>query len=114
MKRKELKSPSLSKDHAPPDELSSRWKSLGEWLTCAVWEDTKEVRQAPTVTIWAQGGQWKCCLRDRDRKLVMWLAAQSLSELVELADSIVLSPDAPWRHDDSANERNGKRVKKSS
>jgi hypothetical protein len=42
------------------------------------------------------------------------LGADTLTKLVDLADGIVLSPDAPWRHDDKDHERNGKRVKKSS
>jgi hypothetical protein len=114
MKRPPKNSAARPVDHASSAEVKKGWPSLHEWLTCARWEDDGADRQSPTLTVWAQSGQWKLCLRDRDQSRVLWLGAASLVELVDLADGIVLSPDAPWRHDDDAHERNGKRIKKSS
>jgi hypothetical protein len=114
MKRPDPASLKAELNHAISPELAKKWACLHEWLTCAQWEDGGGPRQAPTVTIWANAGQWKCCLRDKDRQLVLWLGADKLIQLLDLADGLVLSPDAPWRIDQQDHERNGKRVKKGS
>jgi hypothetical protein len=114
MKRPSPQSVANSVDHASSAEVKKRWPALHEWLTAGRFEEDGAVRAAPTVTIWAAGGQWKGCLRDKELGLVLWLGADTLSKLVDLADGIVLSPDCPWRHDDNQHERNGKRVKKGS
>jgi len=72
------------------------------------------VRVARTFTCWAAGGQWKVAVKDRAEGLVLWLSADSLQQLVVLLDAMVLSTEAPWRHDEANHERNGKRVKKGS
>lgn len=114
MKRPTVDSAARPVNHASAAEVQKRWPALHEWLTSARWEEDGADRIAPTVTIWAQSGQWKMCLRDRDQSLVLWLAADSIVELMKLADGLVLSESAPWRHDDPGHERNGKRQKKGS
>lgn len=114
MKRPDASTLAAAVDHASSAEVQKRWPSLHEWLTAGRFEEDGSTRAPPTVTIWASGGQWKACLRDKELGLVLWLGAETLTKLVALADGIVLSPDAPWRHDDQAHERNGKRVKKGS
>lgn len=112
MKRRDLnKLPSL-RTHADPGDLSKTFPQLAEFLTAAVFEGSKERRESPTVTVWAAGGQWKASVKDREEGLVMWLAAPGLLELLQLMEDFCQSPEAPWRHDDQAHERNGKRVKK--
>lgn len=112
MKRKDLKSlPGLER-HAEPATLESLFPNLAEWMTASTFEGSDEKRESPTVTIWAAGGQWRLSLKDREECLVMWLAAEKLLELLQMADLYVMDGAAPWRHDDARHERNGKRVQK--
>lgn len=112
MKRKDLSKMKGSLLHAESDELKKVYPNLAEWMTAATFEGSKDRREAPTVTIWATGGQWRASLKDRAEGLVLWLSAGTLVELLDLAEAFVLSAEAPWRHDDTTHERNGKRVKK--
>lgn len=114
MKRKDLKSSLASKLHADTRGLKEAFPNLAEFMTAALFEGSKDRREGPTVTIWANGGQWRASVKDRAEGLVLWLAAPEIGELLTMLEGFVLSSDAPWRHDDQQHERNGKRVKKSS
>lgn len=114
MKRKAPGSMKSLQRHVEPDKLLSAYPSLCEFLTAAVYEGEDERRESPTVTLWASGGEWKATVKDRAEGLVMWLSASTLRELLKLMETFCLAEDGPWRHDEHAHERNGKRVKKSS
>jgi len=112
MKRKDLskmKSPLL---HATTDGLSKSFPKLAEFMTSATFDGGKDRRESPTVTIWAAGGTWRASVKDRAEGLVLWLSAPDVMELIGMLEEFVLSPEAPWRHDEQAHERNGKRVAK--
>ena len=112
VKRKSVANMKGTRLHADPDKLLKIYPNLQEFLTAAVFEDGVEVREAPTVTMWCAGGLWKVAVKDRAEGLVLWLSESSLAALLDLLEAMVLSEDAPWRHDDQAHERNGKRKKK--
>lgn len=114
MKRKALSSIASVRSHAPEDKWLSGFSNLQQFMLDAAFEGEEGRREAPTVTIWAGGGEWKAAVKDRSEGLVMWLSAPSLRELVKLMDTFCLSEDGPWRHDDHQHERNGKRKAKSS
>jgi len=114
MKRKDLakmKSPLL---HASADGLAKTFPKLAEFMTSAVFDGSKDRRDSPTVTIWATSGPWRARVKDRAEGLVLWLSAPDVMELLGMLEEFVLSPEAPWRHDEQSHERNGKRVQKKS
>lgn len=112
MKRKTVEQLVGVRVHASPSGLAETHPNLAEFLTAATFEtDGKhEPREAPTVTAWCAGGQWKVSIKDRAEGLVMWLSSESWAELWQMADLFVLEPDAPWRHDEGV--LLGKRAKK--
>jgi hypothetical protein len=114
MKRKDVARLPGVKVHADPGALKGKFPNVAEFLTAAVFDGGKEARIAPTVTIWAAGGQWKLNVKDREEKLVLWLSADDPMQLLVMLEEFCLSPQAPWRHDDQEHASNGKRVKKSS
>lgn len=97
--------------HASTQGLLELLPNLAEFMTAATFESEGKVdrREAPTITIWCTGGQWKASIKDRAEGLVMWLSAESALELLQMADLFVLESSAPWRHDEG--EQKGKRVK---
>lgn len=95
--------------HASPDLVKGHYPNLAEWMTAALYEDG-EKREAPTMTLWASGGQWKLTLKDRAEGLVMWLSAEKLLELLMLAEQFCQEEEAPWRVDDYT-PNHGKRKK---
>jgi hypothetical protein len=111
MKRKDVSRNGTVSRHAGDELVKLHWPNLGEWLTSAVYDDGTK-REAPTVTIWATGGQWKLSLKDRAEGLVMWLNAEKLLELLQMADLFCMADDAPWRIDEFGSADKGKRAKK--
>jgi len=97
--------------HASPAGLVEQFPNLAEFMTCAVYDDNAR-RESPTVTIWAQAGQWKASVKDRAEALVMWLSAEKLPELLQMLELFVLEAEAPWRVDEYGSDQKGKRVKK--
>lgn len=114
MKRKDTGSMAGVTRHADNDKLLDKYPNLQEFLTAAVLEGETDRRESPTVTVWASGGVWKVSVRDRAEQLVMWLQGMTLREVLNQLETFVLDEQAPWRHDDAASERNGKRAKKGS
>jgi hypothetical protein len=112
MKRKDKGSMSGVKYHAEPDKLLKAYPNLCEFLTAAAYEEEDGIREAPTLTLWAQSGRWKVSVRDRAEGLVMWLDGQSLLEVLQLLEMFVLEPEGPWRHDVNGEVRKGKRKRK--
>jgi len=111
MKRKDRKNLVGGLIHARDDKLQKAYPALHEWMTSARFDDSEENREAPTLTLWAQGGQWRLSLRDRAEHLVMWLVGDTVLEVLKLAESFCQDEEGPWRVDDPAHERNGKRQK---
>jgi hypothetical protein len=111
MKRKDPTSVPGLAYHASPELTKGHYPSLTEFMTTAAFEDGTR-RESPTLTLWAQGGQWKLTLRDRAEALVMWLSAEKLLELLQLAELFCLSGDGPWRIDEYGSPEKGKRQKK--
>lgn len=97
--------------HASPVGLVDQFPNLAEFMTCAAFEDNAR-RESPTVTIWAQAGQWKASVKDRAESLVMWLSAEKLPELLQMLELFVLEAEAPWRIDEYGSDQKGKRAKK--
>jgi len=114
MKRKDLSKSASSLLHADPSGLKEAYPKLCEFLTSATFEGSKDRRVSPTITFWATGGTWRASVKDREEGLVLWLSAPDVRELLMMLEEFVLCTDAPWRHDDQAHERNGKRAKKGS
>lgn len=112
MKRKDLAKMKAPLLHADPDGLTQAFPKLAEFMTAATWDGAKDRRESPTITVWATGGTWRASVKDRAEGLVMWLSAPCIGELLTMLETFVLSPDAPWRHDEQGHERQGKRVKK--
>jgi hypothetical protein len=112
MKRKDHSELRSLSRHAGPEDLAASFPNLAEFMTAAQFEGGTERRESPTVTVWAAGGQWKMAVKDRAEGLVLWLSADRLLEVLQLAELYVLEAEAPWRHDQDGHERNGKRVQK--
>jgi hypothetical protein len=111
VKKKDTKKVAGLKSHAAPGVLETSYPNLAQFLTTALYDDGEE-REAPTMTLWAQGGLWKLSIKDRAEGLVMWLSAEKLLELMQLADIYCLEEDAPWRRDAHGDADKGKRLKK--
>jgi len=114
VKKKNVASLRSAAWHADDDAVLEGFPLLSEFMRSATYEDSTDPRDAPTITIWCAGGLWKAAVKDRAEGLVMWLSDSSLFVLLTLLNGMVLSEDAPWRHDSELNGQKGKRVKHSS
>lgn len=112
IKRKTASNGQAYSSHGSDAWLSENFPSLHEFLTAGTFDDEKDRREAPTITFWAQGGQWKCSVRDRAEGLVLWLSGPDLKELMQMLELFVLDDSAPWRHDEAQHPRDKKRVER--
>jgi hypothetical protein len=111
MKRKAIDKGKRVRQLADPAGLDKTHPRLAEWMTCGWFEDTKEPRLGPTLTVWCVSGEWRASLKDRAEQLVCWLSAPTYAELMEMADAFCQSGEAPWRHDEQGTPEKGKRVR---
>jgi len=111
MKRKERQKLVGGLIHAKDEKLAKMFPLLHEWMTAARFDEGEDTRDAPTITLWAQGGQWRLSLRDRAEHLVMWLVGDTVQEVLKLAEGFCQDEQGPWRVDDAMNDRHGKRAK---
>jgi len=111
MKRKAIDKGKRVRQLADPAGLDKTHPRLAEWMTCGWFEDTKEPRLGPTLTLWCVGGEWRGSLKDRAEQLVCWMSAPTYGELMEMADAFCQSGEAPWRHDETGTPEKGKRAK---
>jgi hypothetical protein len=111
MKRKAIDKGKRVRQLADPAGLDKAHPRLAEWMTCGWFEDTKEPRLGPTLTVWCVSGEWRASLKDRAEQLVCWLSATTYAELMEMADAFCQSGEAPWRHDEQGTPEKGKRAK---
>lgn len=97
MRRKSLEQLRGVRLHGDPKGLLELYPNLAEFMTAGCFEqDGKtELRESPTVTIWCAGGQWRASVKDRAEGLVMWLAAESAIDLLQVLELFVLDADAP-------------------
>lgn len=100
--------------HADPNGLKEKYPNFAEFMTAASFEGSTDRRVAPTITFWADGGQWKCNVRDREEGLCMWLSGGSLRELLDVIEMFCQEEEGPWRHDEVAHDRYKKRKKEGS
>lgn len=102
VKRKDVQSMVGARVYANPRPLADTHPNLAEFMTAAVFGDngSLEPREAPTITTWCQGGQWRASVKDRAEGLVLFLAAETWPELWQMVDLFVMDESAPWRHDE--------------
>lgn len=98
--------------HASVAGLLEHFPNIASFMTTAVFEDTKERRDAPTITLWCLSGQWKASVKDKAEGLVMFLNAETLPELLQLIELYVLEAEAPWKYDELGSPQKGKRVER--
>lgn len=111
MKRKAIDKGKRVRQLADPSGLEKTHPRLADWMTSGWFEDTKEPRLGPTLTIWCVSGEWRASMKDRAEQLVCWLSAPTYAELMEMADAFCQSAEAPWRHDETGTPEKGKRAK---
>lgn len=104
MKRKDVNAMAGARVHAAPGALAETHPNLAEFMTAAVFGEngTLEQREAPTITVWCSGGQWRASVKDRAEGLVLFVAAESWPELWQMIDLFVMEESAPWRHDEGS------------
>lgn len=72
--------------------------TLVEFLTQELWEGGDR-RIAGTVTLMAEDGVWKCCLRDRDAGCYAFLSGKTPTDLLLNAEKALASDAVDWRVD---------------
>jgi hypothetical protein len=70
--------------------------TLLDFLFMRAWPDGT-ARVPGTLLLFADGERLKACLSDRDQGLVLFLTAESTSELFSLAETLLSDPRADWR-----------------
>jgi hypothetical protein len=92
---------------ASDTELAKRTPALYELLTC-VEVDGKE-RQTPTLLVFAEGGAWKCCIKDRESGHYAFMTSDTFMGVLCVVDAALQAGTVDWRAEDKKQwQRNGK------
>lgn len=94
-----------------PGSWGERYPRLAERLTCPVFDDGT-VRVTDTLTLFAQDGVWKGCLRDRDARLCLWVAATTPEGVLEVLEEALGDATAVWRADRAAGAPEASRMRR--
>jgi hypothetical protein len=103
-RRKKITEAGLGRLRVKPCALAKAHPDLWEFLTLTEWKKG-EPREPGTMFIILQEGILKCCLGDRDNDEVMWVAGESLEQLLGVLEAALGDPQADWRIDRKARER---------
>jgi hypothetical protein len=76
--------------------FAERYPALAGWLGESLDEQGLQ-RATGTLLVFAEGGQIKCCLKDRETNAVAFLTAGTWAQLLDGAEEALSSGDADWR-----------------
>lgn len=115
LRRKESETVPIKKPDSPaPDGGVSRstregddwvlYPTLMEYLTEDRYEDGSS-RRTSTVTLFAQDGQVKGCVNDRDNDCSAFFSAASIESLLAVIESKLKESSADWRRNQGGSKR---------
>lgn len=97
--------PVLSEDA----EFKLSYPALSEFLTCPRYPDGT-ARQLSTLTFFRDDNYWKACLNEKDQGLVLFVAEQRFTVLLEALELLLQEESPPWRKS-NVKQRPGSRAK---
>lgn len=85
-------------------QWAKAFPTLVEFLTEERWEDGAP-RETGTVTIMADGGMWKCSIRDRAQGFYAFLSGKTPGDLLAGLERHLLGDSLDWRVDQAQGKR---------
>lgn len=78
------------------EEFQLAYPALSEYLTVGSYPDGSP-RQLATLTVFREDGWWKACLNEKDQGLVLFVAENRFSVLLEALELLLQEESPPWR-----------------
>lgn len=75
--------------------FAGRWPALYEWLTLNV--DQGQPLETATLLIFAEDGQWKACVHDRESSRVCFRSCDTFQGLLDAVERSLADGTADWR-----------------
>lgn len=97
MKRPDMKNTDKS-EHVPvaDDGFTKKYPTLHMYLTDAAWEDGSS-RECSTISLFVEEGRFKAAMNDKALKRSVYVAADTLTGVLQALEKAVGSPEADWR-----------------
>jgi len=96
----------------PADAVDQQWvhdlPALHEFLTLGTHADGSP-RRTSTLTLFADGGSWKCFLNERDGGASLCATGGSIADALSALEVMLEGENPPWRFSDAAGPSNGKK-----
>lgn len=77
-------------------EFSATYPALTEYLTCERYPDGSP-REKATLSVFHEDGLFKMCINERDQGLVLFVAEERFSVLLEALELVLQEDRPPWR-----------------
>lgn len=77
-------------------EFRTSYPALAEYLTCEQYPDGTP-RQKATLSVFHEDGVFKMCINERDQGLVLFVAEERYSVLLEALELVLQEDRPPWR-----------------
>jgi len=74
------------------------YPTLWSYLTQSRWDDGTD-RKTSSVTVFCDGGQLKCVLKDKENGLSLWASGVSFESMFAVLEALLNDPTAVWRQD---------------
>jgi hypothetical protein len=82
----------------PSGSCGPKRTALWEYMCLDAYEDG-QARKRSSVTVFTDGPDVKCMLKDRDAGMVLWSVGRTIDGALDALDSLLRAEDAPWRAD---------------
>lgn len=81
-----------------PDDskFADKFPALWEYLTLRQHDDGAP-RETSTMLVFVEGGQWKCCVNDRDAGMSAFVSASTFEGLMKAVEEALKQGKADWR-----------------
>lgn len=94
-------------------EWLSSWPALHEYLALSTSEDGSP-RRTSTLTLFSDGGTWKCYLNEREYGASLCASGDSIGEAIGALEVMLEGSNPPWRFSDQPKPENGRAKRRGS
>jgi len=87
--------------------FKTKHPALFEYLTLRQYPDGSN-RQTASLSVFHEDGLWKACLNERDTGLVLFVAEERHSDLLDALELLLQEDRPPWRPSKSKGQNRGR------
>ena len=93
---KEAQGKKLAGTSCADEKFQKQYPALFEYMTATAFSDGQE-RTPCSITVFAEDGQFKVCLAERDLDMTLWGTGETFQEALRCVEDRLKGPNPDWR-----------------